>query len=49
LRWGDEPFVDGEEDEERWSGEEEGESWISLTGLFCLPRISFADTIRHCT
>ena len=31
MRWGDEPFVDGEEEEERWRGEEEGESWISRT------------------
>ena len=31
MRWGAEPFVDGLDDEERWRGEEDGESWISLT------------------
>ena len=31
LIWGDEPFVDGEEEEERWRGEDDGESWTSRT------------------
>ena len=31
MRWGDEPFVDGEEEEERWRGEDDGERWISRT------------------
>jgi len=47
LILGEELLEEGEE--ERWRGEEEGETWISRTGLLCLPRISFADTILHCT
>ena len=31
MIWGDEPFVDGEEEEERWRGEDDGESWTNRT------------------
>jgi len=56
ILMGDEKFLSGGEGEQLIlgeepveEGEEEGETWISRTGLLCLPRISCAETILHCT